>query len=143
MGRGVTQDFAEAIRWYRKAAEQGSADAQYSLGSVYYIGQQVKRDYAEASHWYRKAAEQGDPDAQSKLGTLYDEGQGVPQDYLEALMWTSLAASRARGDQQKQYADQRNELARKMTPQQIAEAQRRAREWTPKTERESKEPAQK
>jgi len=63
-GQGVKQDHAEAVRWYRKAAEQGQADAQCNLGDMYAMGQGVKQDHAEAVQWYRKASEQGHPRAQ-------------------------------------------------------------------------------
>jgi TPR repeat protein len=62
---------------------------------------------------------------------MYDQGRGVPQDYVESHMWYHLAASRASSDHQKRFADARDQVARKMTPEQIAEAQRRAREWKP------------
>jgi len=58
-GQGVAQDTAEAIRWYRLAAEQGHADAQYNLGRMFEEGQGVAQDTAEAIRWYRLAAEQG------------------------------------------------------------------------------------
>ena len=58
-GQGVPQDYAEAVKWYRLAAEQGDADAQYNLGVMYDNGQGVPQDYAEAVKWYRLAAEQG------------------------------------------------------------------------------------
>ena len=57
--QGVKQDHAEAVRWYRKAAEQGDADAQCMLGVAYENGRGVKQDASEAVWWYRKAAEQG------------------------------------------------------------------------------------
>ena len=63
-GQGVTQDYAEAMRWFRKAAEQGWAEAQYNLGVMYNNGQGVTQDYVQAAKWYRKAAEQGLADAQ-------------------------------------------------------------------------------
>jgi len=59
----------------------------------------------------------------------------VPQDYVQAHMWLNLAASRVSGDDQKKYADQRDDIAKKMTAEQIAEAQRQAREWKPKMSR--------
>ena len=62
-GEGVKQDYAEAVRWYRKAADQGDADAQFCLGVMYYNGNGVKQDYAEAVRWYFKAAEQGHEEA--------------------------------------------------------------------------------
>ena len=70
-GQGVRQDYAQAVKWYRKAAEQGFAEAQYNLGVRYDQGQGVPQDYAEAVKWYRKAAEQGDAEAQLNLGVMY------------------------------------------------------------------------
>ena len=64
-GEGVPQDDAEAVRWYRLAAEQGDATAQYNLGLMYDEGEGVPQDDAEAVRWYRLAAEQGDASAQS------------------------------------------------------------------------------
>ena len=80
-----------------------------------------------------RSAEQGKADAQLILGLRYDNGQGVPQDYVQAHMWLNLAASRAGGADAKSIAKARDDLAGEMTRQQIAEAQRLAREWKPKT----------
>jgi TPR repeat protein len=132
---------AETLDSLRARAEKGSVGAQLKLGVMYETGQGVRRDYTEAARWYRKAAEQGHADGQLLLGLMYKGGQGVPQDYVEAYKWISLAASRAGIDDREKYAEAREELARKMTPQQIAEAQRQAREWKPKAAQESKEPA--
>ncbi len=63
-GKGVQQDYAEAVKWYRKAAEQGHAGAQLDLGWMYAQGEGIQQDYAEALKWYRKAAEQGNASAQ-------------------------------------------------------------------------------
>lgn len=82
----------------------------------------------EALFWYRKAAEQGNAGAQANLGLMYERGQGVPQDYAQAHMWLNLAASRAHTAA----ATKRDEVAAQMTPAQIAEAQKLAREWKPK-----------
>ena len=74
-GQGVKQDRSEAVRWYRKAAEQGHADAQCNLGIRYTNGQEgLKQDHAEAVCWYRKAAEQGHAKAQYNLGVAYENG---------------------------------------------------------------------
>ena len=70
------------MKWFRLAAGQGNADAQYSLALMYITGPGGQRDYAEAVKWYRLAAEQGDASAQNNLGLMYYNGQGVPQDYL-------------------------------------------------------------
>ena len=101
-GQGVPQDYAEALRWYRKAADQGDADAQYSLGNMYRKGQGVPQDYAEALHRYRAAADKGDANAQYALGFMYCKGQGVPQDYGEAVSWFRKAADQ--GNVQAQYS---------------------------------------
>jgi hypothetical protein len=117
----------------RFLAEQGYADAQDRLGYAYYCGQGVLQDYIEAARWWREAADQGAANAQFNLGLLYYGGRGVPQDYAEAHLWIDLAASRASGDDQKKFADARELVAKKMTAEQIAEAQRRAGEWKPKS----------
>jgi TPR repeat protein len=91
-GEGVLQDFVQAVAWYRKAANQGDADAQFNLGESYRNGQGVSQDYAQAAAWYRKAAEQGDSLAQVNLGVLYDHGQGVRKDYKQAAAWYRKAA---------------------------------------------------
>jgi uncharacterized protein len=91
-GEGVRQDYAEAARWYRKAAEQGNVVSQVNLADLYRDGKGVPQDYAEAARWYRKAAEQGDTHAQVNLADLYRDGKGVPQDYAEAVRWFSRPA---------------------------------------------------
>ena len=91
-GQGVPQDYAEAAKWYRKAAEQGHAKSQFNLGKRYLLGQGVSKDYAEALKWLRKAAEQENADAQNGLGIMYRNGLGTPQDYAEAVKWYRKAA---------------------------------------------------
>ena len=91
-GEGVPQNYAEALRWYRKAADQGNAKAQYAVGYMYHFGQGVPQNYAEALIWYRKAADQGYAKAQVNLGNMYYYGQGVAQDYPTALRWYRLSA---------------------------------------------------
>jgi len=131
-GQGVPQDYAEAMLWYRKAADQGVASAQYNLGYMYANGQGAPQSYVEAARWFREAADQGESRAQYSLGALYAGGHGVPQDYVYAHMWFNLAASRAKGDEEKQYSAARDSLAGRMTPQEIADAHKLAREWQPK-----------
>jgi TPR repeat protein len=127
-GQGVPQDYAAAAVWLRKAADQGVTAAQWSIGSMYMNGRGVRQDYAAAVSWYRKAADKGDASAQSNLGVMYAEGHGVPQDYVRAHMWFNLAA--AKGNKAAETG--RDMTAAKMTPAQIAEAQKLAREWKPK-----------
>jgi len=132
-GQGVAQDYKEAVRWYRQAAEQGLAKAQYNLGVRYDNGEGVPQDYKEAVRWYRLAAEQGHVSSQNNLGAAYGEGKGVTQDYVRAHMWYNLAASQATGEDRERSAKNRDLIAKKMTSEQIAEAQRLAREWKPKS----------
>lgn len=128
IGRGVPQDYEEAVRWLRKAAEQGDSDAQTNLGSLYLLGEGLPQDYTEALKWLRAAADQGHPFAQTKLGIMYEDGHGMPQDRVQAHMWFSLAAA-----QGSELAGAfRDDLTKHMTPVQIDEAQRLAREWKPK-----------
>jgi len=137
-GQGVPQDYAEAVKWYLKAAEQGIASAQFKLGVMYDKRQGVPQNFVEAVKWYRKAAEQGNAEAQYNLGMMYFAGLGVPKDYAVAHMWFHLAISRypASEKTKRERAEvSRGVAASKMTPAQIDEAQRLEREWKPKTER--------
>jgi len=130
-GRGVTQDDAEAVTWFRKAADQGDAVAEFLLGNQYANGKGVPQGYSEALIWFGRAAEQDHRTAMLYLGVMYAEGRGVAQDYVGAHMWFSLAA--ARGEQR---AVKTLDMAeRRMTPAQIAEAQKLARGWKPVTQR--------
>jgi TPR repeat protein len=128
-GQGVPKDYVQALKWYRRAAEQGHAEAQYYLGVMFDTGEGVPQDYGEAIKWYRKAAEQGLAVAQSNLGAMYGLGQGVPQDYVQALKWFNLAASQGYPEAQKGM----DLIGNGMTPAQIAEAKRLAKEWKPKS----------
>ena len=102
-GEGVTKDSAEAVKWYRKAAEQGNADGQNLLGLSYYSGEGVAKDLAEAVKWYRKAAEQGNVDAQFALGSMYQSGTGVPRNYTEAAKLYLKSAELGNSSSQRYY----------------------------------------
>ena len=91
-GYGTAVDHVEAVKWVRKAAEQGFARAQYDLGLMYQFGRGVERSYEKAVEWYLKAAEQGDADAQYHLGGMYELGDGVEQSYEKAVEWYLKAA---------------------------------------------------
>ena len=119
------RDFATALREWQPLADQGDARAQFSFGLLYENGDGVTRDYTKARQWYKKAAAQGDAKAQLYLGLQSSFGQGVPMDLVEAYMWYSLAA----GNGNAHAPGYRDDLARQMTPAQILEAQKRAREW--------------
>ncbi len=128
-GRGVPQDDVQARQWYAKAAAQGQAKAQFNLGTLYFNGEGVPKDYQQALRWFRLAADQGEALAQTKMAVMYDEGQGVPKNIVQAYKWYSLAATN--GD--KPATLLRDSLANQLTPAQIAEAQKLAQEWKPKT----------
>jgi TPR repeat protein len=125
-------DYATALREWRPLAERGDVRAQAMLGALYHDGQDVPRDYVQAREWYEKAAARGYEMAQSNLAALYANGKGVPKNYVRAYMWWSLAAGHSTGNVQKDPADNRDDVARRMTPAEIAEAQKLAREWKPK-----------
>ena len=87
--------------------------------------------------YFKLMAEQGNARAQTSLGFMYANGGGVPQDYILAHMWLNLAASRfpaSEGEKRDMCVRNRDRVASLMTPYQIAEAQRLAREWKPKDE---------
>ena len=112
----------EAVKWYRKAAEQGDAEAQFNLGAMYYQGHGVPEDYPEAVKWYRAAAEKGVDKAQAVLGLMYYFGRGVPEDYVKAYAWMNLAAAQGDEDAVKSKA----QIREKMTRAQVSEGQKLA-----------------
>ena len=123
-GQGTVQDYAEAVKWYRLSADQGYAGSQRELGASYENGWGVMQDYSEAVKWYRLAAQQGLLIAQYNLGVMYFLGRGVVQDYVKAHVWFNLGAVKGSADAVKSRA----EMANLMTQQQIAEAQKKARD---------------
>ncbi len=130
-GKGVTQDYKQAVSLFRKAAEQEHVGAQTLLAIMYFDGKGVTQDYKQAFHWYKKAAELGEEKAQYNLGVMYSKGQGVTQDYVMTHKWFNIAG--ANGDAEA--AKSRNIVEKLMTPQQIAKAQDLAREWMQKHEK--------
>jgi uncharacterized protein len=121
-------DYATAQRLFRSLADQGDAAAQYRLGLMFEGGLGVLEDYAVAAMWFRRAADKGLKTAQWDLGLMYENGSGVQQDNVQAHMWYNLSATQG----WRVAADARNKLERAMTPAQIAEAQKLAREWKPR-----------
>ena len=136
---GVPQDDREAVKWYMKAAEQGNAEAQCNLGVMYVKGRGVRQNSKEAVKWFTKAAEQGDAEAQFNLGATYGQGKGVLEDYVEAYKWTLLAAMNGDDQAQSRAQSLKDSLRQKMTPFQVEEGQRRAKEFIAERERQSKE----
>jgi TPR repeat protein len=132
-GRGVPQDRAVAAGWYRRAAAQGFAMAEDALGDMAYDGMDRHQDYGVAAQWYRMAADQGYDLSETQLGLMYDQGFGVPQDNVQAYKWFTLRISqdRARRYDPREAIRFRAKVAARMTPDQIAEAERLAAAWTP------------
>lgn len=113
-------------------AKQGDANAQLELGRMYFHGNVLPRDYGKAINWFIKAAEQGYAEAQFKLGTIYSEGQGVPQNDVLSLMWIYLSAE-SESSKVKAFTEAlKFALELRMSPAQVAEAKKLAREWKPK-----------
>ncbi len=126
MGRGVPQDYKQALNWHRKAALKGKADAQYVVGAMYYTGNAVLQDHKQAVVWFRKAAEQGHAEAQQVLGLMYRYHiGGMPQDNVIAYMLWNLAAANGSANA----AEQRASVVKKMTPEQIEEGQALSARW--------------
>lgn len=128
MGRGVTIDYRAALAWHRRAAEQGKADAQYVVGAMYYTGNSVEADPKQAVAWFRKAASKGHAEAQYALALMYRyHAGGLPHDKVLAYMLWNLAAAGGNPNA----AEQRAAIAKRMTPEQIDEAQALTRAWQP------------
>lgn len=123
-------DYEEAALLFRLAAEQGHTRAQRNVGHAYELGLGVTTNKVESAKWYRLAAEQGDPFAQFALGSMYAKGEGVPRNDLLAYKWWNLAAAYGYG-----HPANITTLEGRMTPDQIAEAQKLSAEWKPLSER--------
>ena len=132
-GSGVPVDDELALTWYRKAAELGHAGAQVSLGGIYADGFAVPKDLEKSVKWFQMAAEQGNPLGQLSIGVAYANGQGIGQDHLLAYMWNELAANQSEDEWAQQQATRlRLAMFKQLTPAQVAEARRLAKEWQPK-----------
>ncbi|MPZ45282.1 MAG: hypothetical protein GEV05_18185 [Betaproteobacteria bacterium] len=127
-GAGIDKDMTEAVRWAQLGAQKHDRRSQWVLGRAYLLGAGgLQRSTREFVSWTRRAALQGERAAQAALGRAYVDGLGVPQDYVHAHMWLNLAAARGVDAA----AKQRDEIAGRMTAEQIAEAQKLARAWRP------------
>ena len=126
----VPKDYSRALKLCQHAAELGHGTAQYGLGKMYYYGLGVPKNYTKAFNWYLKSAMRGVWIAQGELGMMYSNGRGVLQDFVQAYAWLNLAASR--GDMVDSWlrvaVSQRDRVLEKMTPAQVAEAQKLAAE---------------
>ena len=117
----------------RERAAGGDPEDQFTLGKNYEAGRSgLKKDYAEAANWYRRSAEQGNVYAQASLGILYHSGKGLTRDDVQAEMWFTISADHAPQNDRDTIVEMRDSVARRLTPEQVAEAQRLAHEWHPK-----------
>jgi uncharacterized protein len=128
-------DFVTAARLLHEGADQGDADAQDGLAELYETGQGLPRaDHDQALHWFRAAADQGQADAMNHLGVIYALGKGVPKDEMQADVWFTLAAAHAPGGgvEQQRYIANRDRMAAKLSPEQLAQVQRAVQAWVTK-----------
>ena len=125
LGNEVTLNYAKAAELFKVAAESENSDAQFALGVMHQNGQGVPINYMDAAKWYEKAARQDNPNAQYLLGLSYKEGSGVAKDPAEAYKWMHLAAEQGNPD----HIEARNHLALLLTPDIVAEGQRRAEQF--------------
>jgi TPR repeat protein len=129
----------EDVRRYQEGARRGEFWNEAALGSLYDMGVGVPQDHAEAVKWYTKAADQGFAEAQYNLATMYFNGRGVRRDYARAYFWANIAATldpvsplaalNGRTEPKPEYVQLRDEVAAKLSPAQLAAAQRRCRQW--------------
>ena len=129
LGQGVEKDSAKAVEFYTKAAEQGQAESQHGLGLRLLWGDGADKDPQKAAAWFTAAANQGVTDSDTWLGDMYWKGEGVAQDPVEGYKWLLLAKD-------KFFITHRNgvtleQFAAQLTPEQLAEAQQRAKDFVP------------
>ena len=131
-GEGVPQDYKIALKWFKRAAAQGHANARFVLGAMYGTGQGVPQDYKTAMEWYKLAAAQEHADAQYFLGWMYRDAKGMVQNHIYAHMWFNIAASSGSQDTFKKASEQRDNVAKLMSPAEVSKAQKLARECVAK-----------
>ncbi len=131
-GHFVPKDYDAAVKWYLRAGDKGNPLAQSTLGDIYYYGRGVPQDYETAAAWWERAAKQGVGGAQLNLSVLYANGEGVPRDLVKSHMYANLAAAQLPLGKDYEIAIQNREfIAEQMSPDEIAEAQQRAKDWHP------------
>ncbi len=113
-----------ALSEYRELAEQGHPMAQLSLGMIHYKGS----NYNDAIKWLTRAAEQGQSNAQNQLGVMCFLEQGFTRNYPLSHMWICISALNGNTDS----LELKDLIAKQMTPEQIAEAERLTQEWLAK-----------
>ena len=128
-----TGNYAVALALWCPLADHGDAAARFKRGRLYLNGKGVEKNYEQAANGLRKAALQGHAGTQSNLGQRYFSGRGVPQNAIESCKWLELAAADANGGDKVRWeaSKSRRCVAAKMSAEQVAAAQKLAREWPP------------
>ena len=127
------KDMATAVRLWKVWADKGNAEARTLLGAMYWSGEGVPRDHNEAARLYLLAANQGYARAQNDIGFMLGFGEGTPpHDDIEAYKWLTLAINGYTARNQDRLVQARKDLAtlaKRMSPAQITEAERRTKAW--------------
>ncbi|HYL37820.1 MAG TPA: tetratricopeptide repeat protein [Bryobacteraceae bacterium] len=123
-------DYVTAAKEWRPEAEEGDAPTQYNLGLLYLDGHGVPQDTGEAVKWFTRSANQDYTEAQHDLGALYATGKGVKRDMVEAYKWMNICAAKGNAG----CITQRDLIAKKLKPSQVAQAQRLSSQFAPKKE---------
>jgi TPR repeat protein len=123
-------DYTGAAKEWRPLAESGDPTAQFNLGLLYLDGHGVPQSPMEAANWFRRAAEQDYVQAQHNLGAMYGSGQGVKRDWVQAYKWLNICAAKGNAG----CVTQRDLIAKKLKPGQVAEGQRLATDFKPQKE---------
>lgn len=121
----ILQNDETAAEWYQKAALQGDPEGEYRLGLCYERGLGVPKNEALAVKWFSKAAQGGNANAQYELGDCYRLAKGVGTDIPKAYFWCNLAAASGNEDA----SEARDALARRLTEEEIRQAQRQSQEF--------------
>ena len=131
-GHGVRQSSVEAAQWYQDAADDGQDSAQNNLGQMYAGGRGVRRSFTQAALLYRSAADQGNHRAQYNLAVAYRDGKGVERNSVRAYMWFTLSTAAGWDPEVHDKASkERDDLAKEMTPVQVAQAEAAVAAWKP------------
>lgn len=139
-GTGIKKNIIKAFEYYKKSGEQGYGPAQYALGKMYLKGEGTPQNFNAAIRWHKLAADQGDFDAQMDLARLFSNTsmRGLPYSMVGAHMYYNLVSAYANTQALKDEASlRREEITKKMKPEEILEAQKRAQKWHKKTRSES------
>jgi len=131
-GKGVSKNYGKAAEWYSSSAEMFNSTAMYRMGFLHEKGMGVPKSMQEAEKWYRRAADAGNSWSQFYFGEKCEHGKGVKKDLVFAHAWYNLA-SRGMGDKGlwKKAKSARDRVALKLTPEELARAEKIVRDWRP------------